>query len=1755
MAVARIAVLLATIEFAASESTFCSWSDASCPTQQLNDIIASGLAPADGLGRVLTSSHSTQTIAAGVSPKSVHVFGAAGVGTWSEATVLTPPSDLGAASAFGAAVALTDGTLLVGAPSASRALVYGKSNGAWASSPSVTVEPPAGVDQFGHAVAVRGPRAAVAGRLSDDRWAVAVLSSTTLQRVQTLSIGSSSSAAWQATQPNVALSLSADGLLLAVGAPRQSTGSGRAGTAYVYACGAAATAGCDAAGATQLLPETGGFGGFGQAIAAGAATADGLPAVVAVGAPETSPSGEVYVFELENGGWRQVERLSPGGTAKDRYFGSAVALSGHLLAVGARLWSASVFQQGAVLLYERVGVAWSRVRGDLVASQPSFSANLGFSLVLSSQYIVAGSPDGTGEGTGSLVAFGAMDVVPPAVDSVTVAADNGAITLTLSEPVEAAALTAQSVSLTAAGGTATLASYSISVASGATAAGGYADAYKISLALSALADGAEEVTLSFAPATIFDAGGNALVLSTHTLPLYDRRPPQWSAAATADNNLTAVFDEAVSGATVGPLATSGIAVVCSGGSASVGPAASLASAAPPSAPSASFVIDLDLQGTADGAEVCTVRLVAIPAIADAAGNAPATTVYSVALNDRTAPTVALTLLQNNSAVLLWSEPIIVATFSGSPLDALQLSLSGIGAGGAPFLVTASSTRWVVHVPPDGTPDGSELLSVAVVPGAVTDAAGNAAAPTTLTGSLIEKVRPSWDLSLTEGNGVAITFSEEVVWAGGDLSELAVILVAGGAATVGTPTATQVNGNRLQIDLDVQGIADGGEQVTVAMVAGSDVLSDLAGNAAQSTAKAVFLMEKVRPTFTLEVGPTNVAVVRFSESVEAAGGGALTAAALNVSLAGGVATLGTVSVISHYGAEVELWLDLSGLPTGAELLTVDVLPGAVADLADNLALPASATAHLTDLTPPSFTLTVQFDNSVELQWTEPTVAALGDALNASMPTVAAWVSAIDGVELSLSVPSEYTGDRAYFGAAPALDTTTDASIWRFDLDLDGVATGNEVLELRFPAAYAYDAAGNAAAAATVTARLKDGAQPSWTATLDADNALRLVFTEPVLPAAAAVPDGGWATFYGQRPEPGCADGAGRLPCEGNECALPVATLEQCREKCAAHASCDAAVHRSGGGVQQWMFSQCYSGNGASYRGVVATTVSGRTCQKWTTQQPHEHVNAPEDHDNGFGLGNHAYCRNPDGGPNGHESGPWCYTTDPNVRFELCDIPTCGACDLCALGGRASPFRTAAEANAVTIFSSTIGAFEYVGDGAPLVASALTLSVDGGAALLGAPSVQEVGGGEYLVDLGLSTFADGDEVLTVGVAVGALQDYQFNHVANGTEALQLNDELRPSLVSLGTPVVDETATLAVEVFASEVVALVASPPLTVTLDGVVQTEASTTNLGASLALTATLEVPQPAGPSCLPALPGGGELVEIDVSEGAVVDAAGNAALPGAAPLSLRLTDRRPPAFALTLSHDNVAHVAFTEPVSIPGALAAAVVVELSGGAAALDDYEVVAYTPPSPPPVDLSDPECSSVCFAAAFPNYLSGAGYMWFSQDCIDYQEATAASTTRRRARAAGAAGSARSRGRTADTSTANARRASSGTMRRRRRRRRRHRRRRCRPAGALPSTGRTRSSSTSTSPSRSRRSPTEQRATASPSHPPRSPTAPASRRSRAGSASISSRRSHRRSRCRSTPTTTCSPPSTSPSASPPTSEGATSPPPPSPSPTTCHSG
>ncbi|XP_035675444.1 plasminogen-like [Branchiostoma floridae] len=78
--------------------------------------------------------------------------------------------------------------------------------------------------------------------------------------------------------------------------------------------------------------------------------------------------------------------------------------------------------------------------------------------------------------------------------------------------------------------------------------------------------------------------------------------------------------------------------------------------------------------------------------------------------------------------------------------------------------------------------------------------------------------------------------------------------------------------------------------------------------------------------------------------------------------------------------------------------------------------------------------------------------------------------------------------------------------------------------------------------------------------------------------------------------------------------------------------------------------CQEGNGASYRGIVSVTETGRHCQRWDFQFPHGHDNTPANKPSSGLDGN--YCRNPDGSQR-----VWCYTIDILSRWEFCDVPTC------------------------------------------------------------------------------------------------------------------------------------------------------------------------------------------------------------------------------------------------------------------------------------------------------------------------------------------------------------------------------------------------------------------------------------------------------------------------------------------------------------------
>uniref|UniRef100_UPI00398F39A6 plasminogen n=1 Tax=Pristiophorus japonicus TaxID=55135 RepID=UPI00398F39A6 len=80
-------------------------------------------------------------------------------------------------------------------------------------------------------------------------------------------------------------------------------------------------------------------------------------------------------------------------------------------------------------------------------------------------------------------------------------------------------------------------------------------------------------------------------------------------------------------------------------------------------------------------------------------------------------------------------------------------------------------------------------------------------------------------------------------------------------------------------------------------------------------------------------------------------------------------------------------------------------------------------------------------------------------------------------------------------------------------------------------------------------------------------------------------------------------------------------------------------------------ECKTGNGVGYRGTVTKTVSGRTCQRWTSSVPHRPNYAPETYPQADLEAN--YCRNPDN----DTTGPWCYTQDASKRWEYCSISDC------------------------------------------------------------------------------------------------------------------------------------------------------------------------------------------------------------------------------------------------------------------------------------------------------------------------------------------------------------------------------------------------------------------------------------------------------------------------------------------------------------------
>ncbi|KAM4611744.1 hepatocyte growth factor activator [Polymixia lowei] len=121
---------------------------------------------------------------------------------------------------------------------------------------------------------------------------------------------------------------------------------------------------------------------------------------------------------------------------------------------------------------------------------------------------------------------------------------------------------------------------------------------------------------------------------------------------------------------------------------------------------------------------------------------------------------------------------------------------------------------------------------------------------------------------------------------------------------------------------------------------------------------------------------------------------------------------------------------------------------------------------------------------------------------------------------------------------------------------------------------------------------------------------------------------------------------RNPCENDgTCRLILDTGEE---------ACNCRPGYSGPHCSFEPETECYKNRGTDYRGLGGTTVSGARCLPWNSDLLLDELHvgtvvaAPL-----RGLGEHAYCRNPDG-----DKMPWCYILNEGaISWEHCAIPSC------------------------------------------------------------------------------------------------------------------------------------------------------------------------------------------------------------------------------------------------------------------------------------------------------------------------------------------------------------------------------------------------------------------------------------------------------------------------------------------------------------------
>src|SRR5439155_928869 len=132
------------------------------------------------------------------------------------------------------------------------------------------------------------------------------------------------------------------------------------------------------------------YDGFGTAVAISGDT-------VVVGAPwdddAGTVSGSAYVFVRSGGTWREQQKLTASDANPRDVFGWAVAINGDAIVVGACHNSYPFFSSGAAYVFVRSGGVWSQQQKLTAGDAAPYDA-FGCSVAISGNTVVVGAPTG-----------------------------------------------------------------------------------------------------------------------------------------------------------------------------------------------------------------------------------------------------------------------------------------------------------------------------------------------------------------------------------------------------------------------------------------------------------------------------------------------------------------------------------------------------------------------------------------------------------------------------------------------------------------------------------------------------------------------------------------------------------------------------------------------------------------------------------------------------------------------------------------------------------------------------------------------------------------------------------------------------------------------------------------------------------------------------------------------------------------------------------------------------------------------------------------------------------------------------------------------------------------------------------------------------------------------------------------------------------------------------------------------------------------